>query len=60
MLLKTRIKQSKIYKSAPFGEFSILKIEGFTEDFKGKYVNDEYIKTDERELILEEYEVIRQ
>ena len=58
--IKTRIKQSKIYKSAPFGEFSILKIEGFTEDFKGKYVNDEYIKTDERELILEEYEVIRQ
>ena len=58
--IKTRIKQSKIYKSAPFGEFSILKIEGFTEDFKGKYVNDEYIKTNERELILEEYEVIRQ
>lgn len=58
--IKTRIKQSKIYKSAPFGEFSILKIEGFTEDFKGKYVNDEYIKTDERELILEEYEVIKQ
>lgn len=57
---KTRIKQSKIYKSAPFGEFSILKIEGFTEDFKCKYVNDEYIKTDERELILEEYEVIKQ
>ena len=58
--IKTRIKQSKIYKSAPFGEFSILKIEGFTEDFKGKYVNDKYIKTNERELILEEYEVIRQ
>lgn len=58
--IKTRIKQSKIYKSAPFGEFSILKIESFTEDFKGKYVNDKYIKTDECELILEEYEVIRQ
>lgn len=58
--IKTRIKQSKIYKSAPFGEFSILKIESFTEDFKGKYVNDKYIKTDEHELILEEYEVIRQ
>lgn len=58
--IKTRIKQSKIYKSAPFGEFSILKIEGFTEDFKSKYINDEYIKTNERELILEEYEVIRQ
>ena len=58
--IKTRIKQSKIYKSAPFGEFSILKIEGFTEDFKCKYFNDEYIKTDERELILEEYEVIKQ
>lgn len=58
--IKTRIKQSKIYKSAPFGEFSILKIEGFTEDFKSKYINDEYIKTNERELILEEYEVIKQ
>ena len=58
--IKTRIKQSKIYKSAPFGEFSILRIDGFAEDFKGKYINDKFIKTDERELILEEYEVIRQ
>ena len=57
--IKTRIKQSKIYKQSPFGEFSILRIDGFVEDFKGKYINNVYVKTDERETILEEYEVIK-
>ena len=56
---KTRIKQSKIYKQQPFGEFSILKIEGFTMDFKKKLINGQWTSTDEQEPILEEYEVIK-
>ncbi|HJI56671.1 MAG TPA: PHP domain-containing protein [Oscillospiraceae bacterium] len=57
--LKTRIKRSNIYKSKPFGEFSILKIYGFIWDFKRKKVGDDWIITDEKEPILEEYEVIK-
>jgi DNA polymerase III alpha subunit len=57
--LKTRIKRGNIYKSKPFGEFSILKIYGFIWDFKRKKVGDDWMITDEKESILEEYEVIK-
>ena len=57
--IKTRIKQSKIYKQNPFGEFSILKIDGFTMNFKKKLINGQWTSTDELEPILEEYEVIK-
>lgn len=57
--IKTRIKQGKIYRQHPFGEFSILKIEGFTWDFKKKMINGEFRTTDEQEPILEEYEVMK-
>lgn len=55
---KTRIKQGKIYKQNPFGEFAVLKIEGFTMDFKKKLINGEWQTTDELEPILEYYEVM--
>lgn len=57
--IKTRIKQGKVYKQNPFGEFSILKIEGFTMDYKKKLINGEWQVTDELEPILEFYEVIK-
>jgi DNA polymerase-3 subunit alpha len=57
--IKTRIKQSKIFKAQPFGQFSILKIEGFSYEFKKRVVNGEWISTDETEPILEEYELIK-
>ena len=57
--IKTRIKQGKIYKQNPFGEFAILKVEGFTMDYKKKLINGEWQTTDELEPILEYYEVIK-
>lgn len=57
--IKTRIKQSKIFKSQPFGCFSILKIEGFTYAFKKKLIDGEWKDTDETEPVLEEYEVMK-
>ena len=58
--IKTRIKQSKIYKNNPFGEYDILKIDGFTWDYKKKCVAGEWTITDELEPILEEYVVIKE
>ena len=58
--IKTRIKQSKIFKSQPFGQFSILKVDGFTYEFKKRVVNGEWQSTDETEPILEFYEVIKE
>lgn len=57
--LKTRIKQSNIFKMQPFGRFSILKIEGLTYIFKNKLIDGKWQSTNETEPILEEYEVIR-
>ena len=57
--IKTRIKQSKIYRNNPFGEFAVLCIEGFTMDFKKKLIGGTWQTTDEREPILEAYEVIK-
>lgn len=57
--IKTKIRQSKIFKSRPFGEFSILKIYGFTYVYKKKMIDGEWKNTEELEPILEEYEVIR-
>lgn len=54
-----RIKQSKVFKESPFGLYSILKIEGFTYDFKSKKINGEWQKADERETVLENYECMK-
>lgn len=57
--VKARIKQSKIFKDQPFGQYSILKIKNFTESYKSKMVNGKWQKSDELENILCEYEVIK-
>lgn len=57
--IKTRIKYSKIYKEQPFQLFSVLKIKGFTIDFKSKFSYGKWISSDEQEIILEKYEVLK-
>ena len=57
--VKTRIKQSKIFKENPFGQFSVLKIDGFTIDFKKKIIDGKWQSSDETEEILENYDVIK-
>lgn len=57
--IKTKIKRGKIFKAAPFGLYSVLQIDGFTTEFKKKYVNGEWVTSDETEEILEYYDVIK-
>lgn len=57
--VKTKIKQGKRYRQNPFGEFSVLKVEGFTWDFKSRFIQGEWKKTEELEPILESYEVVK-
>lgn len=57
--IKTRIKKGSIFKDQPFGEYSILKINEFTQSHKSKMINGTWQKTDETEDILEQYEVIK-
>lgn len=56
---KTRIKQSKVYRQNPFGEYSVLKLDDFTWDYKKKLIGGEWKLSDEQEPIVEEYEVIK-
>lgn len=55
----SRIKQGKIFKENPFGLYSVLKIEEFTPDFKKRFVDGDWIVTDEIEEVLTDYEVIK-
>ena len=57
--IKTKITSVKIYEKAPFGLYSVLKINNFTEQFKKKNVNGVWQVTDETELVLTDYEVIK-
>lgn len=57
--VKTRIKQSKIFKTQPFGLYSILRIEGFTYMFKKRKVDGKWIDSDETEAILESFECMK-
>lgn len=58
--VKTRIKQGKFFKENPFGQWSVLKINEFSQEFKKRpNAEGKWEATDELEDILTEYEVIR-
>ena len=58
--ITARIKQSKVFKSSPFGLWSALEIRAFDEEFKKKPdQTGKWVVTDETEYILNEYEVIK-
>lgn len=57
--IKTRIKQSSVFKSHPFGLYSILKMDMITYEFRSKMIDGEWKKSEEQEPILKDYEVIR-
>ena len=57
--IKTRIKQGQIFREAPFGLYSILKISSFSKEFKRKPINGVWVETEELEDVLSEYEVVR-
>lgn len=56
--VKTKIKDSKIFKQNPFEQYSILVFKDFSQANKIKKVNDKWVKTEELEPILEFYDVI--
>jgi DNA polymerase-3 subunit alpha len=57
--IKTRIKQGKIFKEQPFGEYSIIKVKDFSMQYKKKCIAGVWQETDELEPILTSYEVIK-
>lgn len=46
-------------KKNQFGEFNIIKAKKFTEKNKSRKVGNEWVKTDEKELYLSEWEVLK-
>lgn len=57
--IKTRIRQSKLYRENPFGEFAILDIKGFTYVYKKKNIGGDWVETEELEPIVTEFEVVK-
>ena len=57
--IKTRVTSVKTFENNPFGEYSILRVDGFTKKHKKKCINGTWQETEELEDILDNYEVIR-
>lgn len=57
--IKTRVTSVKTFENNPFGEYSILRVNGFTKKHKKKCINGTWQETEELEDILDNYEVIR-
>lgn len=57
--VRCRIKQAAIFKAQPFGQFAVLRVPYITYAFRKKLIDGKWVDTDEREAILEEYEVIK-
>lgn len=57
--VRTKITSVKVYEKSPFGLYSVLKVNDFTEQFKKKNINGEWQVSDETELVLTDYEVIK-
>ena len=57
--ISTKITSVKVYEKSPFGLYSVLKVNELTQQFKKKNVNGVWAVTDETELILTDYEVIK-
>ena len=56
--IKTKVKDAKVFKQNPFNKYSILIFENFSYANKMKKINDEWVRTDEKEPVLSNYEVI--
>jgi DNA polymerase III alpha subunit len=57
--IKSRVKQSKIFKEHPFGLYNVLQIKEFDKEFKKKNIGGNWVVSDELEDILSNYEVIK-
>lgn len=58
--IKTKVKKATAYKEAPFKQFSVLQIPKFDEECKVKNINGKWQRTNEKEPILNEWDVIRE
>ena len=58
--INTRIKRANVFTSHPFGEFSILKMDKVTYEYKKKKTSDgRWVDSDQLEPVLCNYEVVK-
>lgn len=57
--IKTKIKKAKTFEANPFELYSILIFENISYENKRKKINDKWVEIEEKEPILNVYEVLR-
>lgn len=58
--VNTRIKQSRVFKDAPFGLFSVIKMDELHLEYKKKKNQDgTWHNSDETEVVMKDYEVMK-
>ena len=57
--IETRVSRSNVFKSQPFGLFSIINMPVATYEYKKVKDGDKWVDSEEMRLVLSEYEVIK-
>ena len=57
-LIKTKVFNGNKFSSDPFCLYSILKIERFYTRFKSKFVDGNWVNTEEQEDVIDDYTII--
>ncbi len=57
--IETRVNRSNVFKSNPFGLFSIINMPTITYEYKKVKDGDNWVDSDEMRVVLAEYEVIK-
>jgi len=55
--LKTKITSGKSFSENPFREKNVLHVKEFSERYKTKKINGEWVKTDEKEFVVKKWDV---
>lgn len=57
--ISVRIKTSSVFVDNPFGLYSVIKMPNITYEYKKKKVDNKWVDSDELEIIMCEYSVIK-
>lgn len=57
-IIKTNVKKGKTFVENPFKLYSVLKVLDFKEEYKKKLIDGKWTNTDEKKLVLNQWQVI--
>lgn len=57
-MVKAKVKKADVYKQKPFEVYNLIKATEIKEEFKKKKVDDKWINTDEKQLVINDWLIL--